>query len=308
MIGAQPYLRIIYVSSDSTEFEKWNNYENETPKVVIISQEYDEKTDNYVSGFDNEGIPFLIGTKKHPKFPALVLGFEENLVAIDKNTGLSYCGNHHDFIDDDIKFTNDFYNYILPRDDPPGGGNPPGDPEGGESCERDQKIARENFLYLQANSSKAIRGIGDWWDNIVEFNIHAVAVRYEKEEQKTFSSLKKNWSGVYVGFFYKQCWPWQSCDYNKVYYSDLNPTKLLFYRWDTKIMIKDMKYVAWERDRSDASSTFKVKLGGVSGSVTYNPKDDFMGEEQIYYCDKIYPESVPYNLGDWRFGLTEDNY
>lgn len=73
-------------------------------------------------------------------------------------------------------------------------------------------------------------------------------------------------------------------------------------------MSDEMKYIAYERDRSDVKSSLKVGIDGLSGSISYNPKDDFLGEEQIYYCDKIYPESNVYNFGSFRFGLTESTY
>ncbi len=142
MIGIQPYLRIFYISADSNDYKKWNNYENEVPKVVVVSQDYDERTQDTVTGFDNEGIPFIINADQHPNFPTLVLGFEELWVAIDKSTNLSYCDKDYDFVQDDIIFENDYYTYIIPGDDPD-----PDDPLGQEQVYYCDKIYPESNAY-----------------------------------------------------------------------------------------------------------------------------------------------------------------
>jgi hypothetical protein len=104
---------------------------------------------------------------------------------------------------------------------------------------------------------------------------------------------------------------------NYVYKYSNSGNRLLTVGWNPTENGDKMKYIWYEVDNPDwtvdLTTSVNVKFSTnttvtVGGTIKYNPKDDFLGEAIVDYCDGANGSGTQYNTGSLYFNVGQAQY
>ena len=108
-------------------------------------------------------------------------------------------------------------------------------------------------------------------------------------------------------------------------YAQRKGVKLPLINWNPEITGDVIKYMWYEVDDPDLTGSVSVSIAGkfskkvsttgtdrtwevgpsVSGTVLFNPKDDYLGDAFVNYCDEADGEGKMYNTGSMLFWIRQ---
>jgi hypothetical protein len=203
----------------------------------------------------------------------------------------------------------------IPLETPGCDGVPP--VEEGEDCDAPDRHTRKKkeelvkFRFANNSAWHHAMGIPAWLDGKPEIMITNIIAKQPSEP--IIETLTKTVRDKRKYFKKNGNFPWYVI-------RDRMPAPLLFYNWDVIQIADPMAYLWQEIDKTTFSGEFiynspkvKFKVGDVGIEwqpykikIKYNPANELLGEDLVYYCDHADGEGTTYNTGMILFNIKEE--
>ncbi len=299
-----PLLQISIPELSEFSPEDWDESES-APLVAILPENYDESTTKNIKAFDIDGNVYELDILSEPDIPVVVIGENERLIAVNKETSLKSLSPDQIVSDCyDTYYETSSYRYLIPIDcgysDSDGG-----DDSNNTSSAYDRDSNDSNDVLNKAKfvSKTAWRQVEPWPSGRPEFKVvisYIEKVNSEYEAKTIIKILPKDgWVKRYV--FWSEL---------KTKNLDIN-----IINWDKEIMGDRMKYTWIEQDNSDTKTEYSIGTTTkfddsntaitASVKVTNSAKDDEAGEAVIEYKDSTTGEGTEYNTGIVKFWINQ---
>lgn len=287
-------------------------------KVAYLPEEYDESTTVEIPCFDSSGELSTISIKEEPAELVLVVKENERMLAVFESSGTTKYGNTPTNISGPPAMTIDgiaFYDQFM--DQSPIPLNTLSSVSIGDTvnrcyehcpeADRHQRDNREQLVKLKFVNATSFRNVCPWPDGKPEIQINWIA--FSDAASPVPNTIKKIIRDSRKQFIQGGNTKW--------YYP---PEPLLFLKFNLDSYADPVLWKWVELDNTEFSGSislnspnltfnigiFKIDWQPFSFTIDWDPQNDDIGEDAVYFCDPANNEGTQYNTGLLNFYAKEE--